>query len=119
MPRPAQCLEEAVGAVHGTSTGSIRPIALACSSGRPTGHEVSDLGRCHELARTGTGLTAVVREHHHAASNAPHLAQAGDRVLPVMNGETAMAASKDWSSNGRFSAAPARHGAASGVAANA
>src|SRR4029453_12094399 len=35
---------------------------------------------------TPSGVTAVVREHHHAASHAPHLAQARDRVLPVMHG---------------------------------
>src|SRR5215471_15365923 len=33
-----------------------------------------------------SGLTGVEREYHHAASHAPHLAQARDRVLPMMNG---------------------------------
>ena len=71
-------------------TGSIRaPIARASSvSDAKTlqALEAAKLGQVvtsqPELAR----VTGVEREHHHAASNAPHLAQAGDRVLPVMNG---------------------------------
>ncbi len=35
---------------------------------------------------TQYGLTSVEREHHHAARHAPHLAQPGDRVPPVVNG---------------------------------
>jgi hypothetical protein len=31
-------------------------------------------------------VTGVGREHHHAAGDAPHLAQARDRVLPVIDG---------------------------------
>jgi hypothetical protein len=34
-------------------------------------------------------------KHHHPTSHAPHLAQGGNRVSPVMNGGEAIAASKD------------------------
>src|ERR1035438_3935137 len=70
------------------STGSIRaPIAraISVSEGRPT----SDLGQVvasKPEPATPSGVTGIEREHHYAASHAPHLAQPGDRVLPVMNG---------------------------------
>ena len=71
----------------GSSPGSDRAGQLGqrCQdSERPL--KASELGQVvasqPELAR----VTGVEQEHHHAASDAPHLAQAGDRVLPVMNG---------------------------------
>src|SRR5215469_3377823 len=56
---------------------------------RPSYEEVADLRQIiasQPEPTTPCGLTAVEREHHHAACHAPHLAQARDRVLPMMNG---------------------------------
>ena len=84
-------LEEAVSAVprdeHRLHAGSDRAGQLG--QRRPADEEVSDLGQVvagQPEPATPSGVTGVVREHHHAASHAPHLAQAGDRVRPVMNG---------------------------------
>src|SRR5450755_3881698 len=84
-------LEEAVRAVprneHRLYPGSDRAGQLG--QRRPPYEEVSDLRQVvasKPEPTTPSGVTAVVREDHHAASHAPHLAQARDRVLPVMNG---------------------------------
>src|SRR5262249_59129303 len=84
-------LEEAVSAVprneHRLHAGSDRAGLLG--QRRPAGEKVSDLrqivaSKPEPIAPSG--VTGVEREHHHAASHAPHLAQPGNRVLPVMNG---------------------------------
>src|SRR6266705_5687063 len=84
-------LEEAVRAVpwneHRLHAGSDRAGLLG--QRRPADAEVSDLRQVvasKPEPTTPSGVTGVEREDHHAASHAPHLAQARDRVLPVMNG---------------------------------
>src|SRR5215467_3751951 len=84
-------LEEAVSAVprneHRLHPGSDRAGQLG--QRRPPCDEVSDLRQVvtsKPEPATPSGVTGVVREHHHATGHAPHLAQALDRVLPVMNG---------------------------------
>src|SRR5438445_7253424 len=84
-------LEEAVGAVprneHRLYTGS--DCAGQLGKRRPADEEVGGLRQVVASKPEPTkpsGVTGVVREHHHAASDAPHLAQARDRVLPVMDG---------------------------------
>src|SRR3984885_8625550 len=84
-------LEEAVRTVprneHRLRAGADR--AGQPGQRRPPDEEVSDLGRGvagKPEPATPSGVRGVVREHHDAASPAPHLAQAGDRVLPVMDG---------------------------------
>jgi hypothetical protein len=44
------------------------------------------LGQVVAIQPEPVRVTGVVREHHHAAGDAPHLAKPGDRVLPVING---------------------------------
>lgn len=80
---------------HGISTGSaLPPIAWVRSASegqstrRPVDEKVSEFRQV--VAREPEplkppGATGVVCEHHHAAGHAPHLAQARDRVLPVMH----------------------------------
>src|SRR5271165_1982258 len=89
-PTPVR-LEEAVSAVprdrHWLYPGSDRAGLLG--QRRPADKKVSDLRQIVASKPEPTkpsGVTAVVREHHHTASHAPHLAQASDRVLPVMDG---------------------------------
>ncbi|MFC4899839.1 hypothetical protein ACFQVD_36275 [Streptosporangium amethystogenes subsp. fukuiense] len=84
-------LKETVGAVprdeHRFHPGSDRIGLLGHR--RSADKEVRDLGQVvasEPEPMTPSDVTGVVREHHHAASDPPHLAQAGDRVLPVMNG---------------------------------
>jgi riboflavin biosynthesis pyrimidine reductase len=91
-PGPAPVgLEEAVGAVprneHRFRAGSDRAGLLG--QRRPAGEKVSDLRQVvasEPEPAMPSGVTGVEGEHHHAASHAPHLAQPGDRVPPVMNG---------------------------------
>src|SRR5439155_17838698 len=85
-------LEEAVGAVprdgYRLDAGSSDRAGLL-EKRWPADEEVSDLGQVVASEPEPTkpsAVTAVVREHHHAASHAPHLAQSRDRVPPVMNG---------------------------------
>ena len=81
-------LEEAVDAVprneHRLHPGSDRAGQLGreADTGRPPREVVTS----EPEPATPAPVTGVAREHHHAASHAPQLAQAGDRVLPVMNG---------------------------------
>ena len=90
--RPAPVgLEEAVSAVpwneHRLHAGSDRAGLLGQQ--RPAYQEVSDLRQVvasKPEPAAPSGVTGVVREHHHAASHPPHLAQASDRVRPVMDG---------------------------------
>src|SRR5215471_15887610 len=84
-------LEEAVSAVprdeHRLHPGS--DCAGQLSQRRPPCDEVSDLRQVvtsKPETTTPSGVTGIVREHHHAASHTPHLTQPGGRVLPVMNG---------------------------------
>src|SRR5215831_9188246 len=84
-------LKEAVSAVprdeHRLCPGSDR--AGQPGQRRPLCDEASELRQVvtsKPEPATPSGVTGVVREHHHAASHAPHLAQPGDRVLPVMDG---------------------------------
>src|SRR5205085_7340803 len=84
-------LEEAVSAVprneHRLDAGSDRVGLLG--QRRAADAEVSDLRQVvasKPEPTTPSGVTGVEREDHHAASHAPHLAQARDRVMPVMNG---------------------------------
>src|SRR5262249_10648192 len=84
-------LEEAVSAVprneHRLRAGSDRAGLLGYR--RPPYEQVSDLRQVvasKPEPTTPSGVTGVEREDHYAASHAPHLAQARDRVLPVMDG---------------------------------
>jgi hypothetical protein len=87
-------LEEAVSAVprneHRFHPGSDRAGHLG--QRRRADAKVSDLGQVVASQPEPIRVTGVEREHHlerehhHAANDAPHLAQAGNRVLPVMNG---------------------------------
>jgi hypothetical protein len=89
VPAPVG-LEQAVSAVprdeHRFHPGFDRAGQPGQRGQDSAGSRDSELGQVvtsqPELAR----VTGVAREHHHAAGNAPHLAQPGDRVLPVMNG---------------------------------
>src|SRR5579875_1163276 len=84
-------LEEAVRAVprneHRLHPGSGHTGHLGHR--RPADEKASDLRQVvagkPEPAKP-PGVAGVVREYDHAAGNAPHLAQPGDRVRPVMNG---------------------------------
>src|SRR5205085_12616217 len=104
--------EEAVGAIprneHQLHPGSDRAGQLG-SEADAGGSDLGQVVTSQPEPATPTPVTGVAREHHHAASHAPHLAQAGNRVLPVMNVGKSLAASKDWSSNGRLSALAATH----------
>src|ERR1022692_2143302 len=84
-------LEEAVRAVprneHRFHPRSDRAGLLG--QRRPADAEGSDLGQVvtsQPEPATPAPVTGVELEHHHAASHAPHLEQAGNRILPVMNG---------------------------------
>ena len=84
-------LEEAVSAVprdeHRLRPGPDRAGQLGQRG--PAGEKAGELGQVvagEPEPVTPAGVAGVVREHHHAAGHAPHLAQPGDRVLPVMNG---------------------------------
>jgi hypothetical protein len=84
-------LEEAVSAVprnrHPLHAGSDRAGLLG--QRRPADAEVSDLRQVvasKPEPTTPSSFTGVELEHHHTASHAPHLAQARDRVLPVLDG---------------------------------
>src|SRR6266700_3227633 len=84
-------LEEAVSAVprneQRLQAGS--DLAGLLGKRRPPYEEVSDLRQVvasKPEPATPSGVTGVEGEDHHAASHAPHLAQARDRVLPVMDG---------------------------------
>src|ERR1700677_3523366 len=79
---------EAVNAVprdgHRFYPVSDRPGQLG--QGRSAGPEVIVLGQVVTIQPEPIGVSGVVREYHHATGNPPHLAQARERVLPVMNG---------------------------------
>ena len=89
MPRPApEGLEKPVRAVprneHRLGPGSDR--AGQVGQRRPASPEVGVLRQVVTIQPEPIRFTCIDREHHHAASHAPHLAQARDRILPVIDG---------------------------------
>src|SRR5436190_3759857 len=87
-PAPVR-LEEAVSAIprnqHRLHPGSDRARQLS-SEADAGGSDLGQVVTSQPEPATPTPVSGVAREHHHAASHAAHLEQAGNRVLPVMNG---------------------------------
>ena len=71
-------------------TGSNRAPIAPANSGSDAKHfagsQGSELGQVVTSQPEPSRVTGVEQEDHHAASDPPHLAQTGDRILPVMNG---------------------------------
>src|SRR5436190_11822161 len=81
-------LEEAVSAIprneHRLHPGSDRAGQLGSEAGAG-GNDLRQVVTSQPEPATPTPVSGVASEHHQAARHAPHLAQAGDRIMPAMN----------------------------------